>query len=165
MEHDACIALLEKKLSLDKQHAVKLLDAVFAGLVEVLVEKGEVSVKGLGYFKVVHIPFNRQKQDNAVRAIPPRKKITFLTRPVVDSTTRHIIGRTTGLADEDAEVFSRILSGYLRESMVKKQDLLLEGLGSFTEVDGKFRFVPDQVLHEIVNNCFEHLSAFEVPIH
>lgn len=165
MKHDACIALLEKKLSLDKQRAVALLDAVVAGLVEVLVEKGEISVKGLGYFKVVHIPFSREKQHNVVRAVPPRKKITFLTRPVVDSTIRHIMGSATGLAEADAEVFCRILSGYFRESVAKKQDLLLEGLGSFKEVDGKYRFVPDQVLQEIVNNCFEHLTVFEVPIH
>ncbi len=164
MKHDSCVARLEKKLSLDKQRVITFLNAVVAGLVEELVERGEVSVKGLGYFKVVYIPFRKEEQRDVVRALPPRKKVVFLTRPVADSGTRRIIVSKTGLTEADAETFSRVLSGYFRESLAKKRNLALEGLGSFTEVEGKYIFVPDKVLQEIVNNGFEHLSAFEVPI-
>lgn len=164
MKHDSCIVLLEKKLSLDKQQTVHFFNAVVAGLVEELVESGEVSVKGLGYFRVVYIPFRKEKQGDVMRALPPRKKIVFLTRPVVDNSTRRIIGSRTGLAEKEAETFCKVLSGYFRESVAKKRDLLLEGLGSFIEVEGKYIFVPDQMLQEIVNNGFEQLSTFEVPI-
>ncbi len=74
MKHDACVARLEKKLSLDKQRVIQFLNAFVAGLVEELIEKGEVSVKGLGYFKVVYIPFRKEQQEGVVRALPPRKK-------------------------------------------------------------------------------------------
>ena len=164
MKHDSCVARLEKKLSLDKQRVIDFLNAVVAGLVEELVERGEVSVRGLGYFKVVYIPFRKLKQGDIVRALPPRKKIAFFTRPVVDNGARRIIGSRTGLAEKDAETFCRVLSGYFRESVAKKRDLLLEGLGSFSEVEGKYIFVPDRVLQEIVNNSYEHLPVFEVPI-
>lgn len=164
MKHDSCVARLEKKLSLDKQRVIEFLDAFVAGLVEELVEKGEVSVKGLGYFKVVYVPFRRLKQGDIVQALPPRKKIVFLTRPVVDNSTRRVIGSRTGLAEKEAETFCKVLSGYFRESVAKKRDLLLEGLGSFNEVEGKYIFVPDRVLQEIVNNGYEHLPVFEVPI-
>ena len=164
MKHDACVARLEKRLSLDKQRVMQFLNAFVAGLVAELIEKGEISVKGLGYFKVVYIPFRKEQQESVVRALPPRKKIAFLTRPVVDSSTRRIIGARTGLPDAKAGAFCKVLSGYFRESLEKKRDLALEGLGSFREVEGKYIFVPDQMLQEIVNNGFENLSAFEVPI-
>lgn len=164
MKHDSCVVRLEKKLSLDKQRVIEFLNAVVAGLVEELVEKGEVSVKGLGYFKVVYIPFRKQKQGDVIQALPPRKKIVFLTRPVADTGTRRIICSKTGLAEKEAETFNKVLSGYFRDSVAKRRDLLLEGLGSFSEVEGKYIFVPDQVLQEIVDNGFEHLPVFEVPI-
>ena len=34
MKHDACVARLEKKLSLDRQQLIEFLDAVMAGFVE-----------------------------------------------------------------------------------------------------------------------------------
>ena len=83
---------------------------------------------------------------------------------MADNGALRIIKNKTGLTGAEAETFYRVLSGYFRESLAKKRDLFLEGLGSFTEVEGKYIFVPDKVLQEIVNNGFEHLSVFEVPI-
>ncbi len=164
MKHDSCVARLEKKLSLDRQRVIEYLNAVITGVVEELVESGEVSVKGLGYFKIVSIPFRKRVKDDVVQALPPGKKIVFLTRPVVDNSTRQVIGRKTGLSEKESETFCRVLSGYFRESIGRKQELLLEGLGLFSELEGKYIFVPDQVLQEIVNNSYEHLSVLEVPI-
>lgn len=164
MKHDSCVARLEKKLSLDRQRIIQLLNAIASGLVEELVDRGEVSVKGLGYFKVVYIPFSRKRQDDVMQVLPPGKKIVFQTRPVADSGTLRIIESKTGLTGTKAETFHRVLSGYFRRSLAKKRDLFLDGLGSFTEIEGRYIFVPDKVLQEIVNNGFEHLPVFEVPM-
>lgn len=164
MKQERCVARLEKKVSLNRQHTIQLLNAIVAGFVEELVQRGEVSVKGLGCFRVVYVPFSRKKQDNFIQALPPRKKMVFQTRPVADNGALRIIKDKTGLTGAEAETFYRVLSGYFRESLAKKRDLFLEGLGSFTEVEGRYIFVPDKVLQEIVNNGFEHLSVFEVPI-
>lgn len=164
MKSDACVARLEKKLSLDKQRVIQCLNAVVAGLVEELVQKEEIAVKGLGYFKVVHIPFRKKAQDNVTRALPPRKQIVFLTRPVVDSATLRIIARKTGLTETEAEKFYRILAGHFRDTFGKKQELCLEGLGTFGNVDGKYIFVPDRTLQEIVNNAYENLQVLEVHV-
>ena len=164
MKSDTCVARLEKKLSLDKQRVIKLLNVFVAGLVEELVQKGEIAVKGLGYFKVIHIPFRKEVQGNITHALPPRKQIVFLTRPVIDSATLRVIIRKTGLAETDAEKFYGILAGHFRDTIGKKQKLCLEGLGTFGNVDGKYIFVPDRTLQEIVNNAYGNLQAFEVHV-
>ncbi len=162
MKHDACVARLEKKLSLDRQHLIEFLDAVSAGFVEELVRKGELSVKGLGLFTVLYLPFRREEEGRVMMAFPPHKKIAFFTRPVVDTTTLRIIGRKTGLSERDSETFFRILAGYFRERLAAKRELLLEGLGAFRKVDGKYLFVPDESLQEIVNNVFENMQILEL---
>lgn len=162
MKSDTCVTLLEKKLSLDRESVIRFLNSVVAGIVEELIEKGEISVKGLGYFKVVYIPFTKAVQGDVVHALPPRKNIVFLTRPVVDSGVLRIIGCKTGLPEKDAEIFYKSLARYFRDTLTKKQELSLEGLGEFTNVDGKYVFVPDKTLQEIVNNSYRNLSAFEI---
>ncbi len=165
MKSDACVALLEEKLSLSKESVMALLDAVVAGIVEELVQRGEISVKGLGYFKVVHIPFRKTVQGNVMRAQPPLKKIVFFTRPVVDSRALRIIEYKTGFPEKEAEKFHRVLTRHFRESLAKKQELHLEGLGAFTKVDERYIFVPDKTLQEIVNNTYQNLPAFEIDTH
>jgi len=162
MKHDACVARLEKKFALDRQHLIGFLDAVLAGFVEELVRTGKVSVKGLGLFTVLYFPFRREEERGVIKAFPPRKKIAFFTRPVVDTTTLQIIGRKTGLSERDADTFFRILSGYFRERLAAKQELLLEGLGAFRKVEGKYLFVSDEPLQEIVNNVYENMQILDL---
>jgi len=162
MKHDACVVRLEKKLSLERQQLIEFLDAVMAGFVEELVRKGELSVKGLGLFTVLYLPCRSKEEGRIVMALPPRKKIAFFTRPVVDTTTLRIIGRKTGFSERDAETFFKVLSGHFRERLAAKQELLLEGLGAFRNVGGKYIFVPDESLQEIVNNVFENMQILEL---
>ncbi|NEX13492.1 MAG: hypothetical protein C1941_02130 [Prosthecochloris sp.] len=162
MKHDACVARLEKKLSLERQQLIEFLDAVMAGFVEELVRKGDLSVKGLGLFTVLYLPFRSKVDGRVMKAFPPRKKIAFYTRPVVDTATLRIIGRKTGLSERDADTFFRILSGHFRERLAAKQELLLEGLGVFRTVEGKYLFVPDEPLQEIVNNVYENMKILDL---
>ena len=159
MERDACIDLFKEKLSLDKGIVIEFLRAVIAGVVAELMEKGEVAVKGLGFFKVAYIPFRKTSQGSIM---PPLRKIVFLTRPVADSGLLKIVSSRTGLDATKAQTFYTILCRYFREKKKKKQELSLDGLGAFTTVKGKYIFVPDSTLQEIVNTSFEHLSLFDI---
>ncbi|ASQ91186.1 hypothetical protein CHL67_09915 [Prosthecochloris sp. GSB1] len=162
MKNDACVVQLVEKLSLDKEFVIRALDAFVAGLVEELLEKGEVPVRGLGCFKVVHIPSRKTVQGSVAKVYPPRRKVVFFTRSVIETSALRILERKTSLSHARCEQFYRILVRHFRKSHSKMQGLSMEGLGSFTKVDGKYIFVPDRTLEEIVNNAYDHLSVFEI---
>lgn len=161
MKNDACVAQLVEKLSLDKESVIRALDAFVAGVVEELLEKGEVPVRGLGCFKVVYIPSRKTVHGSVARVFPPRQKVVFFTRSVIETSAMQILERKASLSHSRSEQFYRILVRHFRKSHSKMQELSLEGLGSFTKVDGKYIFVPDRTLEEIVNNAYDHLTVFE----
>ncbi len=163
MKSTACIVLLETKLVLDKERVKHMLHETGVGLVAELLERKELSVKGLGAFRVAHIPFCRKRMSDATRIMPPAKSIVFQTKPVIDSRVQCIIREKTKLSQTEAAAFYRILAAYFRESFAKKKDIVLDGLGSFRDVEGRYRFVPDDVLLEIVNSEYRDLPAFDLP--
>ncbi len=161
MKSEASVTRLGEKLSLDRESVLQSLDAFVAGLVEELLEKGEMPVRGLGCFKLVYIPARKAVHESATKVFPPRRKIVFFTRSVVETSDQQILERRTTLSAGQREQFCRILARYFRKSCSKMEELSLEGLGAFTKVDGKYIFVPDKALEEIVNNAYDHLTVFE----
>ncbi len=163
MKHETCVALLEKRFSLDKEQIVGFLDNILAGLVEELVVNGEVTLQGLGCFTVAHFPSGSNGGSKVVKFVPPRKSIVFFARPVSTAATWKIIGRKTGLVKKDAEMFCSILASHLRKRFKKKQEIQLEGLGVFKSFEEtKYGFVADRELQDIVNTPYHHLSAVEL---
>ena len=163
MKSTSCIVLLETKLALEREHVTDMLHETGMGLVGELLERGEVSVKGVGTFRVAHIPFKRKRMSDATRILPPEKNIVFQTRPVIDTRVLHIIREKAGLSHMEAVAFYRILASYFRESLAKKRYLVFDGLGSFRDVEGRYLFAPDDGLLDIVNSGYRHLPAFDLP--
>lgn len=161
MKSEASVTRLGEKLSLDKESVLRSLDAFVAGLVEELLEKGEVPVRGLGCFKLVYIPARKTVHGSVTKVFPPRRKIVFFTRSVVETSAQRILERRTALSAGQCEQFCRILARHFRKSCSRMEELGLEGLGAFTKVDGKYIFVPDKALEEIVNNSYDHLTVFD----
>ncbi len=158
MKHLHSVKRMAEALGLDHATAIGYLEQFVCGLGEELLERGSVCLKGVGCFEVRHVPAGyRQGQ-----WFPPVRRLVFSTRAVSGAVGRDIVERTTALPSSRAALFVKVFSSVVRDAGRAKQEFILEGIGIFSTVDGRYRFVADRMLEELLNQGYHHLPVLEL---
>ncbi|NEX11481.1 MAG: hypothetical protein C1942_02100 [Prosthecochloris sp.] len=158
MKNDLCISRLAETLGLDHATVRRYLELFVSGLGEELLERRSICLKGLGLFEVRHLSGGYRNG----QWFPPVRSIVFSSRSIAGSSARALIERKTGLSPREAALFIKVLSGFLRDALRARQDLVVDGIGAFRTVDGKYCFTADRTMKELVNQAYGHLPVLDL---
>lgn len=162
MAGDTASEILAGILGIDQDDAKRRLDRFSAALTAELLDRGRLSVDGLGQFSVIHKETVRESTPDGTRYLPPRKTVLFDHRPQVQGESATIAARRLDMEAAEAKSFAQSLSRTVAEIGRKQGELLLRGFGSLTMSSGKFRFQPDTSLEELLNIAYGGLSSIDI---
>ena len=158
MINHALIEELAGLLDVETQEAGRLLKGFFSAMVTELLAAHKLSVKGLGSFKVTHVPLKKQSNTSGVTYTPPCNKLIFYSRISGSDDTVRIATTKLLLSSREAEQFGRSLAVILHKTVKQQREIQIKGLGLFSLEHGCYSFIPERSLEELLNREYKDLE-------
>jgi len=163
MKNRLGITILSNSLGIDEPAAEMQFDEFSACAAAGLLEKGTLSLSGLGTFSIVHDPALKEKSEKGYLFLPPRNRLVYDSRVSGSGDAGRIAAERMGMEVRRTESFSRALAEYFSLLRQQKHELELRGLGVFSTVDGEYGFHVDASLDELLNSAYDDLKTIFVP--
>lgn len=162
-DHDFTVDLAGR-LGCDVASAARSRQAFSAAMAGKLLERGKVSLKGLGSFTVAYVPASRRKGSGGPVYLPPRNTVLFSRRQTGSDDTLSLALAVPGIEGEEAQAFARTLAAQLSAAVKARRELPFEGFGRCVpEGRSAYRFEPEESLALLVNRTYAGLGEINVP--
>jgi nucleoid DNA-binding protein len=159
--HD-CIEELASLFDVAIPEAHRLLKSFSGAMVAELLAHKKLVVRGLGTFTVTHVSPAKKSTDSGIVYMPPCNRLMFDSRlSGIDDTVRIAVSRIAMSPDEAAR-FARSLTAVLGGAFQQQREILLNGFGRFSFEEGRYRFVPERALEELLNREYQDLDEVVV---
>jgi len=145
-------------LDVETQEAGRLLKGFFSAMVTELLAVHKLSVKGLGSFTVKRVPLKKTSNTSGVTYTPPCNKLIFDSRTSGSDDTVRIAAAKLFISSGEAEQFGRSLAVILHKAVKQQREIQIKGLGLFSLEHGRYSFIPERSLEELLNREYKDLE-------
>jgi nucleoid DNA-binding protein len=162
--HD-CVGELAGLLDVERQVASSFLIDFSSAMVAELLAVRKLSLKGLGSFTVTHHPAEKKSTASAIVYTPPCNRLIFSTQVSGgDDTVRLAVSRLS-MSPTDAERFAGGLAALFSGAVQQQREIRLTGIGRFALEQGRYGFLPERSLEELLNREYQDLQEVVLPQH
>ncbi|NTU53378.1 MAG: SPOR domain-containing protein [Chlorobiaceae bacterium] len=152
-------------LGIEREEAQRRLDRFSGGMTAELLDRGRLSVDGLGLFSLIHEQPVREKTSSGTLYLPPRNGVIFEHRPERAGDSAAIASGRLDMEASEARRFAKALSAMFKQLGKGSGSVELRGFGSFTVTSGRFQFLADPSLEELLNSLYGGLKSIVVQEH
>jgi nucleoid DNA-binding protein len=157
INHDL-IKELASLQNVDQIEAKRLLNGFFSAMVTELLSARNLSVKGLGSFRVMHLPLKKISNPSGITYIPPCNKLMFDRHISGADYTPRLVALMRLMNSAESERFSRSLAVVFSHAVTQKREIRINGLGRFEAEQGNYSFMPERSLEELLNREYQNLE-------
>lgn len=157
-----CTELLSGLLSIERGRAEALLSRFSAAVASSLLERGSVSVRGLGSFSIRYTPPERRAGEEGWVYAPPSNAIAWRRRGGTDETPE-MLRRRLRMEPDEARRAAAAFAKAFRAAMRGREGLVLPGFGRFGSAGKRsLGFRPEPGLLELANGDYHGLASISM---